>query len=177
MIIKIFTNCIIVFLILTTFISCSKDTDDIKAEGEIEFYLIKSFETIENTDEIIELTVITNDEPLIKYSEIESYNPNTYTFKITDEARNQFKDFELFPARAAFAIKVNKKIIYTGYFIPCYSSVSCNWVVIDPIEINFENNMHVKLGYPGLPEGTSIPDKRNDEIIIAILKRDNKLVE
>ena len=177
MIMKIIRNTIIVIIILSTFFSCKKDKDSIKAEGEIEFYLLKSFETIENSAEIIELTVITNTEALINYWEIESYNPNTYAFKISDEARNRFTDLEFSPDRLAFALKANEKIIYTGYFVPCYSSAICNWVVIDPTGIELNNKMSVRLGYPGLPDGTIIPDKRNNELFIAILKRDNKLIE
>jgi hypothetical protein len=75
----------------------------------------------------------------------------------------------------AFAIKANDTLVYTGYFWPSYSSVSCDWVVVDPNMTGIGNTMQVSLGYPGLIQGKIIQDKRNDKRIVQILREDRKL--
>jgi len=66
-------------------------------------------------------------------------------------------------------------LIYTGYFWPSYSSVSCDWVIIDPLSVYSGNKIHVILSYPGQNAGVNIPDKRNDSRIIQIFQKDHKL--
>jgi len=170
-------NSIIILIILSVFVSCKKDKHSIKAEGEIEFYLLKSYNTLDNSFMIDESTVITNNEALIKYSDIKSYEPETYMFVISEESKNYISNLEQAIDGLAFALKANGNVIYTGYFFPSYSSMICDWVVIDPIGIEYHNELKVKLGYPRLSEEMTIPDNRNNELILAILKRDNKLIE
>jgi len=74
-------------------------------------------------------------------------------------------------------MKVDNEIVYTGYFWPSLSSISCNWIVIDPVSTEINNEMKVELGYPSPAYGTDIPDKRNSNQIIDVFRRDNKLVE
>ena len=68
----------------------------------------------------------------------------------------------------AFAVTANEELVYTGYFVPSYSSASVQWIVIDPLFWHLTNRMYVNLGYPGLFEGAVIPDHRNDERILKI---------
>jgi hypothetical protein len=53
----------------------------------------------------------------------------------------------------------------------------CDWLVIDPLDYSGRHELKVKLGYPGLVEGDVIPDKRNDEKLLDVLRMDNKLIE
>ncbi|MBE9468883.1 MAG: hypothetical protein IMY72_11285 [Bacteroidetes bacterium] len=168
---------IILFALISVFslvfIACDKDEDSNLISGNVDLYLLKSFETVENTAQIDSSTVITNENPLIRYSDFVSYDSENYIFKISENMEQSIKNMEFPVSGVAFAIKANNNLIYTGYFWPGYSSASCNWVVIDPI-ILF-NELRVRLG--GQIQGTNIPDNRNDERILNIFRRDNKLIE
>lgn len=74
-----------------------------------------------------------------------------------------------------FAVTIDKEIIYTGYFWCGYSSSMVDWVTIDPLNYSGKNRLRVSLGYPGLIQGDYIPDDRNDDRILDILRRDSKL--
>jgi hypothetical protein len=161
-----------------SFISCQQQEDIDPEHGNVELYLLESYETIENTySQIKETTVQTLDNPLLTYNDFISYNAKEYTFKLTEEAKVKIKDLNHRVNGLAFAVKANNEVIYTGYFWPGYSSMSCDWVVIDPIMIHEENEMMVRLGYPGPIQGITIPDKRNDPQLLEIFRRDNKLIE
>lgn len=156
--------------------SCDKKEDTNNVIGDVEMYLLESYETIDNTMQINESTVVLKPDVFINYSNMVSYNQSSYTFKITDETKTNIKNLESELYRHAFAITANKKVVYTGYFWSSYSSMICDWVCIDPIMIDYYDGLEVNLGYPGLMDGMVIPDKRNDSQITAIFKRDNKWV-
>jgi hypothetical protein len=145
----------------------------------VEFYLLESFDTTgQYYFQIDETSVISKSEPLLTYSDLISYNAISFTFKITEAAKAKIKDLDHSVFGLAFAVKANRELIYTGYFWPCYSSASCDWLVIDPCFVyGDENEMQVSLGYPGLLQGVVIPDNRNDPRILAFFRNDNKLIE
>jgi len=143
---------------------------------KVELYLIESFVKSEDGHcKIDENTVVTKKSPLIGYSEIVSYDPESYTFELSDNAVKKIKNMELSVHGIPFAIKVDNILIYTGYFWPSYSSASCDWVTINPVRTYGSNQLIVELGYPGHNEGDNIPDKRNDKRIIDTFKQDHKL--
>ncbi len=156
-------------------LSCAKEKNEHQVEGVVDLYLLNVYEKLNGSCQIIESTAITQTFPLIKYADILEYDPDNHTFKVSDNAKNDIKNLEYPVTGTAFAIKADNEVIYTGYFWPGYSSLGCNWVVIDPIFIDFHNELKVELGYPGQIEGSEIPDKRNDERILDIFKRDGKL--
>ncbi len=163
-----------VFLLaILTLIACQKDDSKMAADG-MEFFLLVSYQTIGQSCQIDERTIITEDEPVIFYPELLTYNPNTYTFELSESAKARIKALEQSTTGIAFAVLAGRQLVYTGYFWPGYSSASCNWVTIDPIFLDL--GMTVKLGYPGPVDGQEIPDRRNDPAIIKILERDNKLI-
>ena len=155
------------------FIACDKYENP--KNGSVELFLLDSYKTIGTGYQIDDQTVVTKAQPLVTYSDLLSYNPGTYTFIISDAAKENIKGLKHSVHGMAFAIKANDQLIYTGYFWPSYSSASCNWVVIDPIMLN--NELNIELGYPGLIEGQVIPDKRNDKRIVNIFASDNKLIK
>ncbi len=158
------------------FITCNKKDDSKIISGGVELYLLESYETIGNTFQIDESTVVTKERPLINYSDFISYDLKNHIFKISDKAKQLIQNIK-FPVNGIpFAIKADNNLIYTGYFWPSYSSRSCNWVVMDPTNLSLGNELKVELGYPGQIEGTVIPDKRNDKQILDIFRRDNKLI-
>ena len=155
--------------------SCEKNESSVNSNGKVELYLIHNYSRIDHSSQINENTVVTEKAPLINYSDIISYDSTKCIFELTDRAIEAIKDLEHSVHGLAFAIKANDALIYTGYFWPSYSSASCDWVVIDPFMTSIGNKIQVRLGYPGLVQGQTIQDKRNDGRIIQILKQDNKL--
>ena len=111
-----------------TFIACNKNEDLKTISGNVELYLLQSYETVENTSQIDESSVITKENPLISYSDFISYDSKNYIFKISDNAKQSIQDIEFPVYGVAFAIKANNNLVYTGYFWTGYSSASCNWV-------------------------------------------------
>ncbi len=160
------------------FIACDKNETTIPKDGGVELYLLESGKTISGTNfQLDEKTIVTKSQPLVTYSDFLSYDPNTFSFKISDTAKESIKSLEHSVHGIAFAIKANNVLIYSGYFWPSYSSASCDWVVIDPMMLLTGNDLKVELGYPGLREGQIIPDKRNDKRILDIFTSDDKLVK
>jgi len=105
-----------------------------------------------------------------------SYNSNTYTFTLTESLAKRLNDFNNNHIHGTpFAVVIDEKIIYTGYFWCGFSSATVDWVTIDPLNYSGKNQFKVSLGYPGLIRGDYIPDNRNDDRIIDLLRRDNKL--
>ncbi len=168
------TICVLL-LALVTF-SCSSDNNTAKpVVGEVEIFLIESFETVGTPSKIVESSVVCNEDPLLKYKQILSYNSLTHVFKIEYEAKSLFGIDGLKVHFAPFAVKANNEIIYTGYFWPEYSSQIVNWVVASPILAESDGILKVELGYPASVVDEPIPDNRNDSRIIDIFKRDGKL--
>ncbi|HBL75174.1 MAG: hypothetical protein A2W90_05850 [Bacteroidetes bacterium GWF2_42_66] len=156
------------------FNSCEKNNLD-SVKGNVEFFLLESYETIGNSCQIDESTVITKAEPLISYADLISYNPDHHVFELSSEAKAAIQNIHHTVFGNAFAIKADNILIYTGYFWPGYSSLGCNWVTIDPLMIGLDNAIEVKLGYPGTIQGQEFEDRRNDQRILNIFKRDHKL--
>ena len=141
----------------------------------LEFYRIKDFQRIGNTSKIINSSVVISDSLIISYDNILSYDPDTYTFTVTETTTDYLNDFKHNIHGTPFAVTVDKRLIYTGYFWAGFSSAMVDWVTIDPLNYSGKNQLRVQLGYPGLIQGDYIPDNRNDKRIIDLLQRDSKL--
>lgn len=172
---------IIFFVLFVTlnfiFIACDKNENTNPKYGSVELFLLDSYKTIGSTNQIDEKTIITKSQPLVTYSDFQSYEPSKFTFIISNTAKESIKSLKHSVNGIAFAIKGNNDLIYSGYFWPSYSSASCSWVVIDPMRLSLDNELNVRLGYPGLIEGQVIPDKRNDKRILDIFTSDDKLIK
>lgn len=168
---------ILVLLVALVLNSCSKSDPNEATDGDVEIYLVKSFNESDDNDFIDISTVVLEKDPLLDYSDLLSYNSKDYTFKIEDSKKDLFKIDGSTIHFKAFAVLANDEVIYTGFFWPSYSSQGINWVVIDPLTAEMQGELIVSLGYPGMLANEDIPDLRNDSRIISIFKRDNKLVE
>ncbi|HHT30223.1 hypothetical protein [Petrimonas mucosa] len=166
---------LIISLFGVMFLSTYGCDGDVTTNGKVELYLIQSYTTVDNSYQIVESSVVTAEIPLIEYDDILSYDSKECIFELSDRAINSIKALETSVYGLAFAIKANDTLVYTGYFWPSYSSVSCDWVVVDPNMTGIGNTMQVSLGYPGLIQGKIIQDKRNDKRIVQILREDRKL--
>lgn len=156
--------------------SSDKEGNFHSSSFSIDFYYISEYQKIDNTFKIIDSTVVINDTKIIDYSDIISYSSKDYTFIVSDSISDRLNDFKNHSFHGVpFALTIDKKIIYTGYFWASYSSMGCDWITIDPLKISGDNKLTVRLGYPGKIQGDSIPDKRNDSRLIDILKKDKKL--
>ncbi len=155
---------------------CDKE-DNLQPSGKsIDIYLISEYKKIDNTFKIIDSTAVISATKIVGYSDIISYSSKDYTFTVSDSISDRLNDFENHSVHGVpFALTVDKEIIYTGYFWASFSSLSCDWITIDPLDFSGKNELRVRLGYPGMIIGDSIPDKRNDSRIINILRQDKKL--
>ena len=150
--------------------ACDKEPINPNAGKNVEFYRLDN-DMVGPHDMIINVDSATlNDSVLIGYDDIISYNLKTYDFKVSEDAMERLNSYE------AFAVTVYKEVVYTGYFWTSISSRIVNTIVIDLL-FTEGNTLHVQLGYPGLMDGMTIPDMRNDPRIIDVLRRDKKLIE
>jgi len=143
----------------------------------VEFYLLESYETTGQGLAIDESTVVLESDPLIRYSELTSYDRKNHIFGITQQVVDDVEALEHSVQGLAFAVTANSELVYTGYFWPSYSSMICSWVNIDPILLEWNMEMQVKLEYPGGRGDSTIPDRRNDRRILEIFHRDGKLID
>jgi hypothetical protein len=165
----------IILWIVLPLTSCDRDQGSVT--GKVEFYLVAEFNTVGERCAIDLHSVELDPDPLIWYAELLSYNPEEHIFEITDGAKNTIQNLEHSVFGVPFGVTADGALVYTGYFWPGYSSLSCQWIVIDPLFWMGGNSLRVELGYPGLLEGAEIPDLRNDPRILDIFRRDGKLVE
>ncbi|NJO88939.1 MAG: hypothetical protein HC831_08270 [Chloroflexia bacterium] len=119
-----------------------------------------------------------SDDVLIRYDDIISYNSSTYSFKVNPEIMEDLQSTDGVGYHTkAFAVTIDKEIIYTGYFWYAFSSRICDWFAIDPVLSNNETGLKVSMAYPTNEFRTSDIDKRNDSRILRLLKRDRKLIQ
>jgi len=160
---------IISLFLIVTLPGCEKYDKDIT--GDVNFYLLDEYETDGIRGVIKDEGMVLSIEPIIYYGELLEYDSANYSFKLEPDAAERITD--LFGS--AFAVALEDEIIYTGYFWSAVSSAIVDWVVVDLVEVMVSNKMSVKLGYPYLFEGVTIPDNRNDNRILSVFARDNKL--
>lgn len=168
---------VILVLSLALLNSCDKNDEPIEIIGNIDIYLIDSYENVGSSFEIDESSVVLEPEPFIPYPEIISYDKSQHRFEITEEAINTIQSAEIPLNGLAFALTANDKIVYTGYFWSELSSLICDWIIIESVDFVVTNHysLSVKLGHP--EDLVSVPDKRNDNRIFNIFRRDNKLIQ
>jgi hypothetical protein len=160
------------FAILTIFlcslISCKKDTG-----SRLEIYLLKDYQTKSPSQEIIAGSEKLTLNPIIYYHNITYYDSTDHYFKVDSLKALELNHANWTTQGTAFALTIDRSIIYTGYFVPGYSSSGSDWFCIDPMSLN--GKLWVTLGYPGDLQKLVSIDPRNDARIISLLKTDNKL--
>jgi hypothetical protein len=154
------------FLIFLT--CCEKDSGN-----GLEFYLLKDYQKVASSSEIIAGSEKLDKYPIISYNEIISYDSTNHYFQIETAKAQEFNKQNWSVQGTAFALTINRSVIYSGYFMPGYSSLGLDWISIDPL--SSESNIRVSLGYPGDWSQLSNRDPRNDYRIINLLKQDKKL--
>ncbi len=150
--------------------SCKKDTTN--AGKTVEIYLLKTYQTVTGKCQIDPSASSLQDIATIKNDDIVVYSQTDHQFKLTDNAFQQVMAFGDF---IPFAVTVNKVVIYYGIFKQYYSSSSCDNSIIMNIDLISENTIELNLGYPGLLQGVTIDDQRNNATLIATLESQGKL--
>lgn len=161
------------FYILATtsiFFSCKKENT--KAGENVEIYLLKTFKTITGKCQVDPSTAVLQNSPTVNNGDIVEYSPTAYTFKLSDNAIEKIKNLKDF---AAFAVTVDKRVIYYGFFKPAYSSSSCDHSVTMDIDWAANDKILMSLGYPGPMQSITIADERNNPLLIATLQAQGKL--
>ena len=159
------------YLTITIFcLSCTKD--DVKSGDTIEIYLLKSSQLVAGKCQIDPLTSVLQDTAIIKNQDILEYSQSNYQFKLTDFAIQKVRTLQ---DHTAFAVTVDKQVIYYGFFKPSISSSSCDNSIIMDLDRTSDNKINLKLGYPGQLQGVTIDDERNNEKLVMTLRNQGKL--
>ena len=158
--------------------NCGQKEEFPTSQGKVEFYLLESFETTgDHYFQIDETFAITEASPFLEFQDLLSYHPNEYFFTISENAKQKIENMDYSVHGLPFGIMVNNELIYTGYFWPSYSSMSCDWIVIDPISLFNDNKLKVNLGYASSIPLTEIPDRRNDPKLLSVFRVNRRLVK
>ena len=89
----------------------------------VSIYLLKSFAIVSGKCQVNAATAVLQDAPVVNNSDIVSYSPGTYQYLLSDAAIQKVKTLD---DRNAFAITVDKKVIYYGLVKLNISSSSCD---------------------------------------------------
>lgn len=163
------------FAVLSSMVGCNDN--ELISGDEIELYLLETYSTVDNTEQIEESSIVLDTKPIVFYEDIISYDQNEFIFNLSDRAKSVIEKMN-FPVNGrAFAVTVDRQLVYSGYFWPSYSSATCQWIYADPIMIDFYEGLKINLGYPGQLPGANIPDNRNDNRLLQVLRRDGKLID
>ena len=111
-------------------------------------------------------------EPLVADSDIKSYSMSNFSYAIKDSA---FKKIINLPMRTPFAVTVDKRIIYYGFYMPLIASSTCDQSITMHEDFTVKGIV-MQLGYPGLYDGIDIADHRNDPDLLATLIAQSKLI-
>jgi hypothetical protein len=158
-------------VIMTVFlitISCEKETG-----SGLEIYLLKAYQTKTSSKEIISGTEKLGKNPIISYQNIIYYDSADFYFKIDSAKAKELNLTAWSTQGTAFSLTVEGTVIYSGYFMPGYSSYAADWFILDPLST--DSKIYVRPGFPMNIRKLFSIDPRNDSRIIALLKKDNKL--
>jgi len=159
-----------ILAITSIFFSCKKDNT--KAGEKVDIYMLKTYKTVVGKCQVDPSTAVLQNTPTVTNDDIIEYSPTAYTFKLSDNAIEKIKKLKDF---AAFAVTVDKRIIYYGFFKPGYSSSSCDHSITMDVDWAANDKILMSLGYPGPMQGITIDDERNNPILIATLQAQGKL--
>ena len=158
-----------ILVIVVAFAGCKKQ----KAPNvDVAIYLLKSFATVNGNCQVNGGTALLQDLPLANNSDIISYSPASYQYQLSDAAIQKVKTLD---ERNAFAVTVDKKVIYYGLVKLNIFSSSCDHSITMDIMWASSNKIQFNLGYPGQLPGSLIDDQRNNSALVAALQAQGKL--
>lgn len=155
-------------VLILTLSGCEKDSG-----FGLEIYILKDYQTKPNSHEIISGSEKLSKDPIIYYHDVISYDSTDHFFVVDSIKARQMAKTDWPTSGTPFALTINRQVIYSGHFIPGYSSSGSDWYSIDPLSLR--GRLRVTLGYPGDQINFKDSDRRNDARIINQLNQDNKL--
>lgn len=138
----------------------------------VAFYLFKECHFALGKCQVDSLRSTLQDSPVISNQDILEYSPADHQFKLTDAAIQEVRQFR---DNMAFAVTVDRQVIYYGIFKPATSSSSCDHSVTMDLDRGSRNKININMGYPTTLKAGLIPDQRNNEQLITALERQGKL--
>ena len=162
----------LIYILTLTVLCFSCEKDKVNAGETVEIYLLKNYQTVAGKCQVDPSISVIQDTPIIKNQDILEYSQTDYQFKLTDPAIQKVKAFRDF---TPFAVTIDKRVIYYGFFKPSISSSSCDNSITMDVDWTSGNKVSLKLGYPGQLQGVTIDDQRNNTDLIATLRNQGKL--
>ena len=161
-------------LLLGLLAGCKKEGDNTE---KVEIYLLQSFSRSVDASAGLAITRYNNTTlsptPLVANSDIVNYSPAKTTFYLKKDIGPVVKDFG--PDKA-FAVTVNKRIIYVGEFRPAWlSSVVFGIATINP---TFVNGRQIPVDYIRLDNRPDLKelDRRNDNRLLQAMLKSGRLL-
>lgn len=160
---------LLLFILTITAICLSCKKDKVQPGGKVEIYLLKSYQAVTGKCQIDASTAVLQDTATVKNQDILEYFKATYQFALTN---NPIQKLRALNDGTAFAVAVDKQVIYYGIYKPSYSSSTCaNSITMG--YVGTDNKITMYLGYAGTD--INIDDQRNNSKLIATLKNQGKL--
>ena len=119
--------------------------------------------------------LVKNNGLIIADNDITSYTWSSHILRLTEDSAKRIRELSVPVSGEPFALKVNGKEMYSGYFWTSISSVSCNGVVIDVLKIQ-DNCVRIEKGYPSESFFTG-EDPRNRKEIFEYFQSTGRLVQ
>jgi hypothetical protein len=154
--------------------NCEKKCHLDEIGGTVSFHLLKEHTLSGAGCAIDESAVTAEEESFIAYDRILGYDAERHVFVLDSIAVGWLKAQGQTLHQKAFAVMVDREIIYTCYFWYAWSSLSCDWYTTDPIMLDHYGGLKINSAYPGDPDPGE-DDRRNDSRILCVLERDGKL--
>ena len=159
-------------LIFILLLSCKKEHNG----PEVDIYMLQSFSLninqATNPATISISNAVLAETPLVADHDIRSYTRSTTTFNLRKDIKSTIQNYG--PDKA-FAVTVDKQVVYYGKFHPAYlSSITFGLATIDPI---FYSNNELKIHFAAIDGNSNLQqlDKRNDTLIINALSATGRL--
>jgi hypothetical protein len=149
-----------------------------QASLQVEIYILKSYSTkVTEHKQSTYITSITNailnDSPLVRDKDIIAYDPSTTTFHLRRNLNETFKELK---EDEAFAVTVNKKPIYYGFFHPCYlPDLKLGIATIEPSKAGIDKTLVIRYITTFYHLPLKRFDKRNNRTLLKTLKSSNRL--
>ena len=114
---------LLLFILTITAICLSCKKDKVQPGGKVEIYLLKSYQAVTGKCQIDASTAVLQDTATVKNQDILEYFKANYQFALTD---NPIQKLRALNDGTAFAVAVDKQVIYYGIYKPSYFCTICS---------------------------------------------------
>ena len=158
-----------IFIIFLGLTACKKDKAGTAGE-QVEIYLLASYQTAGNECRVIPSLARLESSPLVQNRQIKEYSAGNFAFTVTADALERIKAL---PGRTAFAVTIDRKVVYYGFYMPAIMSSTCFESIT--MDISWTNpRIFMSLGYPGI-FSPQVEDQRNHPDLLRTLEAQGKL--